>query len=68
MDFDGVDGGGVAETEVNARVVSRGKAAAGDYVATLAHSVGGEVDGGSGCIPGTLGTADELEFDPMMVV
>ncbi len=68
MDFDRVDCGGVAETEVNARIVSRGEGAAGDDIPALAHSVGGEVDGGSGCVAGTLGAADELEFNPMMVV
>lgn len=68
MNFNQVDGRGVAETKVNAWVVSRSEAAAGEYVSPLLPAVCGEVDRSSGGIPGALWPPCEFQFNPMMVV
>ena len=47
VDFEGIDGCGLAETEVKARVAGGEIAAAADDIAALAHAVGSEIDGGA---------------------
>ena len=68
MHFDGVDLSGVAEAEVHARIVSRGKAAAREDIAALAHSVCRHKDLGTDGIARALGTADKLHLNPVVMI
>ena len=68
MNFEGVDLGGGTDSEVRAHVGGGGEASSGEDVGPLAHAVGGEVEGGSGCVARAFYSADEMEGDPVIVV
>src|SRR5271170_4431576 len=68
MNFDVVDRGCVAKSEVHAEVVGGKIAAAAEHIAALAYPGAGEVDRGTYRIARTLRPADELEFYPVVMI